>query len=315
MKNYKPDSFAEYQDLSDSFIDFDFSSIEIKPSIDYLKFSISFIDLPSRNVSDYLRENGFEITRSYPDGGDATITNIQAQISIGGKWYGLFCKVVPKCFRTTFRMVDPDKVFFNHIFGMMRYPYVLSEVEYSLDFHGCDNGEMFSFLASHGNLKKPGNLFTVDEYDYPPTQYFNNVRDTNQVGCKVYIKEKEALVFVRLEVSIKQRQFRILGIDSLFGATQVTAEDVFRKLQIQAFDFENFLKNLGIRGYEYQDFEQDIMGAMNGKANCGGLTAVKKMAEALKPNPAYYFKTHPFQDAFHNAIKNMTFVPSGTATG
>lgn len=308
MRNYKPNSFAEYQELSDSFVDFDFNSIEIKPSIDYLKFSIAFRDLSSRNVYDYLEKSGFEIMRTFRDGGDKTIKNIQAQINIGDKWYGLFCKVVPECYRTTFRMVDPDNVFFNHMFGIMRYPYVLSEAEFSLDFHGCDNGEMFSFLASHGSIKNPGKLFTVGDYNDPPTQYFNNVRENHQVGCKVYIKEKQAMVFVRLEVSIKQRQFRMLGIDSLFGATQVTAEDVFRKLQIQAFDFENFLKNLGLADYGYHEFEQDFTGAMNGNAYCGGLPAVKKFISTVRANPSYYYKKHPFQDNLFNAIKDMKFV-------
>ena len=63
MKICKPSSFAEYQELSESFHDFDFNSIEIKPSIDYVEFSVHMSDLPSGNVIGYLKQNGFEVTR------------------------------------------------------------------------------------------------------------------------------------------------------------------------------------------------------------------------------------------------------------
>ena len=306
METYKPSSFAEYQELSDSFHDFDFNSIEIKPSIDYVEFSVHMSDLPSSKVIGYLKQNGFEVTRVHSDKKIPSITYIQAQVNINKKWFGMFCEVKTDVFRTTFRMVNPDKDYFQYLFGILHFPYVLSEVEYSLDFHGCDNDKMFSFLASHASLKNPGKLFTVEGYGYPPTQYLNNVRDNVQVGCKIYIKGEP--VFVRLEVSIKRKQFRVMGVETLYAATQVTADDVFRKLQVEAFDFENFLKNLGIDGYGHEQFEKDFVGAMNGTENCGGLAAVKTFAGLLKNNPFHYFKKHPFNGAFHKAIKGMKFV-------
>lgn len=306
METCKPSSFAEYQELSESFNDFDFNSIEIKPSIDYVEFSVHMSDLSSGNVVGYLKQNGFEVTRMYPDKTIPRITCIQAQISINNKWFGIFCDVMPDVRRTMFRMVNPDKDYFKYIFGFLKFPYVLSEAEYSLDFHGCDNGSMFSFLASHASLKSPGKLFTVGDYDDPPTQYLNDIRGNNQVGCKIYIKGEP--VFVRLEVSIKQKQFRVMGFDTLYAATQVTAADVFKKLQVEAFDFEKFLKNLGIDGYDHEQFEEDFVGAMNGTENCGGLPAVKTFAGLLKNNPFHYFKKHPFNGAFHKAIKGMKFV-------
>ena len=308
METCKPSSFAEYQELSDSFLDFDFSSIKIEPSIDFMKFSVHFSDLSSHSVVPFLKNNDFEVMRTSHDEGDETITNIEAMVSINNKWFGMYCQIIPKTFRTTFRMVNPDKDYFQYIYGILHFPYVVSEAEYSLDFHGCENGSMFSFLASHASLKNPGKLFTVDEYGYPPTQYLNSVRGNNQVGCKIYIKEKSALVFVRLEVSIKQRQYRVMGIDTLYAATEVSADEVFRKLQIEAFDFERFLKNLGIEGYEHGQFEEDFVGAMNGNANCGGLPAVKELVSSLKHNPFHYYRKHSFQDKLFNAIKGMKFV-------
>jgi len=308
MATCKPSSFAEYQELSESFNNFDFSSIEIKPSIDYLKFSVRMSDLPSGKVIGYLKQNGFEVTRVYPDKTIPSITCIQAQISINRKWFGMFCKIIPDVRRTTFRLVNPDKDYFQYIFGILHFPYVVSEAEYSLDFHGCDNGKMFSFLASHASLKYPGKFFTVEEYGYPPTQYLNDIDGNEQVGCKIYIKEKEALVFVRLEVSIKQRQFRAMEVDTLYAATQVTAADVFKKLNVEAFDFEKFLKNLGIDGYDHGQFEKDFVGAMNGNVNCGGLPAVKELVSSMKNNPFNCYKKHPFHAKFFKAIKGMKFV-------
>lgn len=306
METCKPSSFAEYQELSESFDNFDFSSIEIKPSIDFIKFSVHFSDLSSRSVVPFLKNNDFEVMRTSHGEGDETITNIEAMISINNKWFGMYCQIIPKTFRTTFRMVNPDKDYFQHLFKILHFPYVLSEAEYTLDFHGCDNGSMFSFLASHASLKNPGKLFTVEEYGYPPTQYLNNVRKNNQVGCKIYIKGEP--VFVRLEVSIKQRQFSAMGFDTLYAATQVTAADVFKKLQVKVFDFEKFLKNLGIDGYDHGQFEKDFVGAMNGNVNCGGLPAVKTLVSSMKNNPFNCYKEHPFHAKFFKAIKGMKFI-------
>lgn len=308
MCTCKPSSFAEYQELSESFHDFDFNDIEIKPSIDYIKFSAHFSDLPSSKVSTFLDESGFVVNRQYPDEGDESITNIEAMVSINNKWFGMYCQIIPKTFRTTFRMVNPDKDYFQHLYGVLHFPYVVSEAEYSLDFHRCENGSMFSFLASHASLKNPGKLFTVGNYDDPPTQYLNDIRGNKQAGCKIYIKEKEALVFVRLEVSIKQRQYRVMGIDTLYAATEVSADEVFKKLQIESFDFERFLNNLDIDGYDREQLEKDFVGAMNGNANCGGLPAVKKLVSSIKNNPFSYYKDHPFHAKLFNTIKGMKFV-------
>ncbi len=59
MYTYKPCSFAEYQELSESFNNFDFNSIEIKPSIDFIKFSVHFSDLSSHSVIPFLKKNNF----------------------------------------------------------------------------------------------------------------------------------------------------------------------------------------------------------------------------------------------------------------
>lgn len=303
MKLFRPDSFHEYQELSQAFEDFDFSTIEIRPSIDVLKFSVRFKHLSSSKVVPFLLEKKFEIEFSHRGEGFQTV---QAKKLVEGQWLGIFCRINYGKFRTTFEIKNPTKEHFNYLYGFLSFPdYSLSEAEYSLDLYGCDNGEMFGFLASHASLRNPGKHLRLCK---DTTQYLNDVRANNKYGCKIYMKPPEDVQFVRAEMTVKHRAFEDLGVGSVYDATQLDAGTVFNKFQVENIDYERLFGNLGLPEYQYEDFEGDFFKAMNGNANCGGLPAVKKLISSLKDYPYNYYKKHPFHGAFHNAIKGIKFV-------
>ncbi len=294
----RPSCFDEYYGLS-----YDFEQVtqlDIRPSIDYIKVSIHFGHLSSLSLIPFLLNNKFQINFTNKKN---ELEYIHAKKILYDKQYKLVVTIMPDIFTTTFKLINPDIYFIrymNNIF--MNYHYVVSEVEYSLDLYGFDNGRLFSFLASHAYLKYPGKTFD-DIHD--TTQYLNDIRGTRTYGSKIYIKYN---AFVRIEMTVKRNALYSKNLHPRYSKIQINPlyisdllkiklSDIFRKLKFKVINLDVILKDKKINNYS-ENIEEIVFNTMNSKKNCGGFVGVKSFLKSIKGSDQNLYTKHKFQDVF-----------------
>ncbi|WP_144305335.1 hypothetical protein [Oceanidesulfovibrio marinus] len=314
MKQYPVESFDEYDQLSSSFESFEFSSCRMLPSIDFLTFTVPFKEISSHSVSSFLMDNNFEITRTFHSKHDTINKCIQSQVRLKGddgrtNIFGMFCSINPGSFNTTFKAINPDRKYFEHIINMTRnYSYSISKAEFTIDIYTMDNGKLFDFLSTHSYLLWSRSFFNVTDSPSTGTRYLNDIRNCNQFGGRIYIKDELDLSPVRIESYVKNRQFGKQEIKTISQAINMTADQVFKNWSFEKVDYNGIFRNITDGKISRNDYESGFLEAMNGNDNCGGLAAVRKYILSLKPGSYSYFKKHAFSRKFHRAIKNMNFV-------
>lgn len=309
MEQHTIASFKDYDRLSSSFNSFDFSSCKIIPSIDFLTFSIPYKKYCSQIISIVLKNFGFEIIRTYKDKNRNNTTNVHAQIRLNGKIYGLFCQMFTDLKRTTFRMINPDIHFFNHMMTVFRdNSYNLTRAEYTLDIYSRDNGKLFDFMSTHAYLKNFKNGFDVPESITGNIRYLNNIRGCHQRGGRIYIKDTLPNSPVRIESIVMNRNFARMDCRSIQQAINLQADQVFNNWNFEYLNYKYFYKNIDSNTVSPQDYKNKFLDSMNGKVNCGGVAAVKNYMKTLKNNPSYYYEKHSFHQMFHLAISGLKFI-------
>ncbi|WP_027178893.1 hypothetical protein [Maridesulfovibrio bastinii] len=296
-----PESFYDYEELINCVMQPELTIHRAEPSIDFVNVAVSFGNLHPSKVESFL-EKHFSIKSSkyYSDKKKGVY---EAEFTINGKTYRIFCFSLNKFKWTIFQFKDIDHLSIPYIISIFKgIPNHVSKIEYSLDFYTSDNGKFYEFLSSTALLKYHGKLFTHPQYS--GTRYLNSVRTTSGIGSRIYIKLNKEECPVRLEATMARKALKSRYLTTIEDVVTVHPIVPFGRHQFMVFDHEKFNKNTNFE----KPYEQDFFTLLNGSVNCGGVAAVRQAVSTVKNNPHHYFYDHYFMDSFTQFISEPFYL-------
>ncbi|MBI4805048.1 MAG: hypothetical protein HY795_07415 [Desulfovibrio sp.] len=179
-----------------------------------------------------------------------------------------------------------------------------------MDLFCRDSGELFTLITCSAFLPKAGADLKLSF----PTHYLNNIRKGSSKGGRVYLKEINGHVAVRLELVFKREMVKKTCPGTLNLLNTIDAKNIFKILQ-----FKQLKMSLIIRRYKkvFMDlFDEDVYKIflstfyfryqISKDFKLGIRHVLKFMNNLLGKNA--YSETHPFQARLYAALHGRHFV-------
>jgi hypothetical protein len=175
----------------------------------------------------------------------------------------------------------------------------------------CQNpGELFTMVACSVFLPRAG----ADLHLPHPTVYLNNIRKSRGKGGRLYLKDINGRVSVRLEIVLKRRMLRKICPGNLNAFNTIRAENIFKIVQFKLLDTAKirlrygkvFMKQLN-GNIQFLKFSTMFFRSQIATDFELGIRHVLKFLDSLLGKNKYS-SVHPFQIQFLTAIHGRHFV-------
>lgn len=208
------------------------------------------------------------------------------------------------------KIFAPSHAVLCHLDSVLSSQYLVSEIEFTVDLYSHDPGDLFLLIKSTVMMPWAGLQF-LHTYQ---TCYLNNIRKNRSKGARVYLKEINGRVAVRLEVIFKRKMLKKSRHTSLTTLNRIHAEKVFRILrfkQLKTNTIRNKYKKLFLNDICGEEIEARFFASLFRVE----LTKVFRVNIFSALNYLYkiigrgeYLDSHPFQKVFMSAVHGKKFI-------
>jgi len=221
-----------------------------------------------------------------------------------------FIRNVRGYFGCLIQIFRPDHAVLCHLDQVFSGLYLISQIEFTADLFCQHPGELFTLVASTAFLLWAGQDLRLAY----PTRYLGNPRKTRNKAGRVYLKEINGQVAVRVELVFKRGMIKKTCPGSLTALNTIRAEKIFNLLHFKQIKTDMVRKRFGkvfmkrfngntyilrLSTYYFRAwFSVDI--------KLGVKSVLNVFQSMLGKNT--YSVSHPFQARFRSIIHGQHFV-------
>ena len=216
---------------------------------------------------------------------------------------------------TSITIWHPNKECLQELEKISGPGYTITRIEYTVDLYSDDPGTLFRLLKLTSYLSWAGKSFSSS---YLSTIYLNDNRKSSSKSAKLYLKEIDSRVAIRLEMILKHRHFAKGNVKTIAAAIALPAEQVFKYWRFQSFNNRRFLRSiinerrnvlnrdeLRLLGHE---IERSFFSRVYSTEDGGGVRVMRKIIKEFNLEPSRFMEEHQFQAFFFDLIKGKRFI-------
>lgn len=208
---------------------------------------------------------------------------------------------------------QPSKQLLHEAHKQLEGQYILSAVEYSIDMFCSDPSKLFGLVKYTKVLKWSGKSVKTKH----PTVYAGNIRKSRSKGSRTYIKNLDGRYAVRIEMVLKRRVLKKRNVNTMIGACNLKAEQVFEHLAFRELRLKTINKKVAKLYGKHLTREVAGLPCAQWAAMFFNSAAITELEGGIKDinslltkliKKGVYLQDHPFHHAFFNMIKGQLFV-------
>lgn len=214
---------------------------------------------------------------------------------------------------TTIKIEHPDLSILSYVEQTFGTDYNISFVEYTVDLFSNNQIGLFNLISQTAFLKWPGKMINLG---YDSTAYLNDNRKNRSKSSKVYLKDVNGELSIRLEVGLRSFYFRQKKIVDVKKAALLQAEEVFKHLSFKIFDEAKFARQKTkspseadqIKAEYYKMLVKTSLLSVMNEVSDGGAKRIMVTFHKLFKNSHLFFKKTEFNEFFKKMISGRQFL-------